>query len=223
MSTVVRSNVVLFHFLLMQLTLATKITLSRMVFALASIVCLFIAFPYNAFASLACFVIAVATDFIDGRVARARKEVTPIGILLDPLVDKLTVLAILIALVEIAVVPAWMVILILFRELVVTSFRDYAISKGIAIPSVMSGKVKSTLQYLGIALALLLLGLADLLGKTSLDVRVVTAVYELTFYTLLASIFLGYYGMFVIFRDNGRRVLAVDGPPKENATEQHLP
>ncbi len=197
------SLVLKFPFTSMKLTLATRITLSRLVFAIASIVLLYTFFPYHYFVSLACFVIAIVTDFADGRVARKRKEVSPLGIMLDPLVDKLTVLSLLIALVDQTVVVWWMVILILFRELTVTSFRDYAISKGVSIPSVLSGKLKSVLQYLAIILALLTLGLAEVIS----NIGTLFFIFNLTWYVLLASIIVGYYGMIEIFRKNWKKVL----------------
>jgi len=84
----------------------------------------------NDLLALAIFLAASATDLLDGYLARRWKQVTTIGTLLDPIADKLLISAALIALVQIRVVPAWMVVLIVGREFAVTGLRSIAATAG---------------------------------------------------------------------------------------------
>lgn len=89
---------------------------------------------------------AAATDVMDGYFARSRKEITTLGILLDPIADKLLISAAFISLVAMNLVPAWMVVIIIGREFVVTGLRDIATSEGLIIPASALGKTKMILQ-----------------------------------------------------------------------------
>lgn len=102
------------------------------------------------------FGLAVLTDYLDGFLARRRNQVTKLGILLDPVADKLLTAAAFIALVEMDAVPAWMVVIIVGRELAVTGLRSIAAGRGILIPASALGKGKMALQV--VAIFLLLLG-----------------------------------------------------------------
>jgi CDP-diacylglycerol---glycerol-3-phosphate 3-phosphatidyltransferase len=90
--------------------------------------------------------IAAATDVMDGYLARTRKEITTLGILLDPIADKLLISAAFVSLVAMNLVPAWMVVIIIGREFVVTGLRDIAASEGLVIPASALGKTKMILQ-----------------------------------------------------------------------------
>ena len=104
----------------------------------------------------AIFGVAVLTDWLDGYLARRRNEVTRLGILLDPLADKLLTSAAFLSLVELGAVPAWMVMIILGREFLVTAFRNVAAGRGLLIPASGLGKAKMVTQV--VAIFLLLLG-----------------------------------------------------------------
>ena len=97
---------------------------------------------------------AAATDLIDGYLARRWKQVTTVGTLLDPIADKLLISAALISLVEIRLVPAWMVILIIGREFAVTGLRSIAASSGYTIRASDLGKTKMVTQVAAIALVI---------------------------------------------------------------------
>lgn len=101
------------------------------------------------------FGLAVATDYFDGYLARRRNQVTRIGILLDPLADKLLTTAAYISLVELGSAPAWMVMIILGREFAVTGLRNIAAGRGILIAASPLGKGKMVLQVISIFLLLL--------------------------------------------------------------------
>jgi CDP-diacylglycerol--glycerol-3-phosphate 3-phosphatidyltransferase len=98
----------------------------------------------------AIFGLAAATDFIDGWLARKWRIVTVLGKFLDPLADKLVVMAALIMLIPLGRVPAWAVFLILAREMIVTGLRSIASSEGIVIDASNLGKYKTIYQMVAI-------------------------------------------------------------------------
>ncbi len=91
---------------------------------------------------------AAATDVMDGYLARKRREITTLGILLDPIADKLLISAAFISLVQMGLVPAWMVVLIIGREFIVVGLREIASIEGLVIPASALGKTKMVLQVL---------------------------------------------------------------------------
>jgi CDP-diacylglycerol--glycerol-3-phosphate 3-phosphatidyltransferase len=103
----------------------------------------------------AIFAIASITDWLDGFVARRRKQVTPFGQVIDPLADKLLTSAAFISLVQTGAAPAWMVAVIIGREFAVTALRSVFYSRGVSIPASRIGKLKMVVQVVAI-LALIL-------------------------------------------------------------------
>lgn len=91
---------------------------------------------------------AAATDVMDGYIARKRREITTLGILLDPIADKLLISAAFISLVEMGLVQAWMVVIIIGREFIVVGLREIASTEGLIIPASALGKTKMILQVL---------------------------------------------------------------------------
>lgn len=100
------------------------------------------------------FILISCTDWIDGYLARSRGEVTDFGKFMDPLADKILVAAALIALVELAVLPGWPVLIILAREFIVSGIRMVAASKGEVIAASWYGKAKTVFQMVAIVLFL---------------------------------------------------------------------
>jgi CDP-diacylglycerol--glycerol-3-phosphate 3-phosphatidyltransferase len=126
----------------------------------------------------AIFAVAALTDWLDGYLARRRHQVTTFGQLMDPLADKLLITAALVSLVQMELAPAWMVAIILGRELGVTVLRSVAYARGLTIAASPLGKVKMMSQV--IAILALILGRGYLqqffiLGQIALCVAVVTA------------------------------------------------
>jgi len=109
----------------------------------------------NEIVGAAIFAIASLTDWADGYVARRRKQITPLGQMIDPLADKLLTLAALISLVQLDLAPAWMVAVILGRDFAVTALRSLAYARGVAVPASQLGKIKMVAQVVAI-LALIL-------------------------------------------------------------------
>jgi CDP-diacylglycerol--glycerol-3-phosphate 3-phosphatidyltransferase len=120
------------------------------------------------------FGLAVLTDYFDGWFARRRNQVTKVGILLDPIADKLLTAAAFLSLVEMGSVPAWMVTIVLGREFAVTGLRNIAANRGVLIPASPLGKGKMVSQV--VAILLLLLGrrfpALEVLGRAALWVVV---------------------------------------------------
>ena len=109
----------------------------------------------NEIVGAAIFAIAALTDWADGYLARRRKQITPLGQFIDPLADKLLILAALISLVQMELAPAWMVLIIIGREFAVTTFRSIAYARGVVVPASPLGKIKMVAQVVAI-LALIL-------------------------------------------------------------------
>jgi len=101
------------------------------------------------------FGVGVLTDYLDGYFARRRNQVTRLGILLDPIADKLLTAAALLSLVELHAVPAWVVLIVLGRELAVTGLRNLGAARGLLIPASPLGKGKMVSQVVAIFLLLL--------------------------------------------------------------------
>ena len=126
----------------------------------------------------AIFAVASVTDWLDGYLARRRKQVTTLGQLMDPIADKLLVMAALVSLVQMGLAPAWMVAAIIGRELAVTGLRSIAYNRGVTIAASPLGKFKMASQV--VAILLLILGKDHLqqffvLGQIALWVVLVTA------------------------------------------------
>lgn len=102
--------------------------------------------------ALALFIIASLTDLLDGKIARKYNLVTNFGKFMDPLADKLLVCSALICLVELALIPAWIVIIIIAREFIISGFRLIASDNGVVIAASYFGKFKTTFQMVMICL-----------------------------------------------------------------------
>jgi CDP-diacylglycerol---glycerol-3-phosphate 3-phosphatidyltransferase len=110
--------------------------------------------PYNLTAAVV-FLAAVLTDWLDGRIARSTRQVTTLGKLLDPMADKLLISASLISLVQVGRVQAWMVVLIVGRDLAITGFRGIAASQNIIIQASDFGKATMIAEVIAVALLIL--------------------------------------------------------------------
>ena len=121
----------------------------------------------NEFLALAIFLAAAATDLLDGWLARRRNQVSTVGILLDPIADKLLISAALISLVQVRangapIVPAWMVILVVCREFAVSGLRSIAAAEGFTIKASELGKGKMMAQVVAISLLIVSIHWSDL-------------------------------------------------------------
>lgn len=137
------------------MNLPNALTLLRIFLVPVLVVVLLTRTEGGLFLGTAIFGVAVLTDYLDGYFARRRNQVTRLGILLDPIADKLLTAAAFISLVEMNAVPAWMVMIILGRELAVTGLRNIAALRGLVIPASALGKGKMASQVVAIFLLLL--------------------------------------------------------------------
>jgi nicotinamide-nucleotide amidase len=134
--------------------LPNALTLSRIVAIPIMMVLLLVGFPHHDQIAAAVFLIASATDTVDGNLARASGKVTETGKFLDPLADKLFVLSVLIALVQIGLLPSWVVVIIFSRELLITVLRSLRADRGVVAASAF-GKAKTVLQIIAVTLLIL--------------------------------------------------------------------
>lgn len=137
------------------LNLPNLLTLARIAAIPAIVILLLFDTPVAGFWAALVFSAAAITDWLDGWLARRWQVVTVLGKFLDPLADKLIVMAALIMLIPLGRVPAWAVFLILAREIVVTGLRSIASSEGIVIAASDLGKIKTIFQMVAIVALLL--------------------------------------------------------------------
>ena len=156
------------------MNLPNKLSLARVLCIPAIVTLLHFPSPACRIAAAALFIIGCITDFMDGRIARKRNLVTDFGKFIDPVADKLLVLTTLIMLIHLRMIPAWIVIIILCRELAVDGLRMVAVTKGQVIAAGPLGKWKTACQMVLISSMLLLnLGVFDAWPLTVLAVIVV--------------------------------------------------
>lgn len=130
------------------------------------------------------FLVASITDFLDGYFARKFKQITKLGMILDPIADKLLVITALIVLVDLVKIPAWIATVIILREFIITTLRFYALSRGIVIPAENTGKAKTVLQMIAI---LLLLAEEEIYGLDLYDVGLIL-IYMATFVAVYSAV-----------------------------------
>ena len=132
------------------LNLANKITLLRMLITPVVIVLLYFHGPVTCVLATIAFAFAAMTDWIDGYVARRENMVTSMGKFLDPLADKVLICSVLIMFCYLQWAPAWVVIVIVCRELIVTGLRAMAIDEGMVLAADKFGKAKTIVQIIAI-------------------------------------------------------------------------
>jgi len=126
----------------------------------------------------AIFGLACITDWLDGYLARRRKQITTLGQLMDPLADKLLIAAALLSLVQLDRAPAWMVLVIIGREFAVTALRGVSYARGVVIAASPLGKFKMVWQVIAILLLILAVDQSHpfhVLGRIALWVATITA------------------------------------------------
>lgn len=137
------------------MNLANKLTLARIFMIPAFLGLLYADMPQGNLYALGVFILASITDFLDGYVARNYNQITDFGKFMDPLADKMLVVAALCWFVEIHQMPAWALLVVLVREFAVSGLRMVAADKGNVIAAAWSGKVKTAVTMVCIMLMLL--------------------------------------------------------------------
>ena len=162
------------------MTTASKITLSRVLMIPVYLVTMYLSHGQSnvwMYISLAIFIIASLTDFVDGYIARHYNQVTDFGKFLDPLADKLLTIAAMCMFCEWGVFPAWALMIVLTREFAVTGLRLIAVQKGTVIAAGWSGKVKTASSMVGLCVMMALPGIA-ILSNIVMFVIVATTLYS---------------------------------------------
>lgn len=137
------------------MNLPNKLTLLRIILIPVFVIFLLVRIPYGDYIAALIFILAAVTDSLDGYLARKWEQVTKLGIILDPIADKLLVTAALISLVELGRVPGWIAIVILGREFAVSGLRSVKAEEGIVIPASNLGKIKTISQIIAVILIIL--------------------------------------------------------------------
>lgn len=136
------------------MNIANKFTVFRLLLIPVFVIA-FMTYGTSNILSALIFIVASLTDFIDGYLARSRNLITTFGKFLDPLADKMLATTALIMLIQLGKVPAWVVVIIVCREFIVTGFRIIAASNNITIAASIWGKYKTATQFIAIILLLL--------------------------------------------------------------------
>ena len=136
-------------------TPANLLGIARIAATPVVIVLMLIGSPGMGIGAFVLFALAAVTDFLDGWVARRRGEVSPLGVFMDLTADKVLVSGVLVAMVEVGLLPTWMVATILVRELVIAGVRQMAAAGNVVIAARALGKAKTLTTLVGMALLLL--------------------------------------------------------------------
>lgn len=166
--------------ILLGLNLPNLLSLFRILLVPILVVVLLTEIDGKEFWGLGFFLLAALTDFLDGFIARRRRQVTRLGTLLDPAADKILTSAAFISLVELGLADAWMVVVVISREFAVSTLRSLAAAQNQVLSAGFSGKLKTTLQIIAISLAIVSnqLGEFQRLAPISLWVAVLATIYS---------------------------------------------
>ena len=134
---------------------ANKITLFRVILIPIFLLVCYLDFPYHLPAALAIFVIASLSDFLDGYIARHYNQVTDFGKFMDPIADKVLVISAMVMFVSWGRMPAWILVVVIARELAVSALRMIAVDNGRVIAAGWSGKVKTASTMVCICIMLI--------------------------------------------------------------------
>lgn len=136
-------------------TLPNWLTIFRIFLVPFLVVVLLTKMPAREFIGLAIFLLAIITDGLDGYFARKYRQTSRLGALLDPIADKFLMTGAFVSLVELGVVPAWMVVIILGREFLLDGLRMTAMEQGLVIPASRLGKLKTFSQTVAVCACIL--------------------------------------------------------------------
>lgn len=161
------------------MNLPNKLTVIRIVLTPFYLAAMLVAFPYHYLVACAIFGVASITDFLDGKIARKHNLITDFGKLCDPLADKMLTTAAFLAFMQLGYCNIWIVMVILTREFLVTSFRLVAASQGVVIAAGIWGKLKTASQMIFSILIMFVLFAVDSLG------------FEFDYLSVVSNILLG--------------------------------
>ncbi|MFH1691276.1 MAG: CDP-diacylglycerol--glycerol-3-phosphate 3-phosphatidyltransferase [Candidatus Omnitrophota bacterium] len=170
------------------MNLSNKLTISRIGMAFLLMWFLFIPSLMAKMAALVLFLLACLTDFLDGWIARKRGEISDFGKIMDPVADKILVLGIFLSFVELQLIPAWMVIVVIIREVVITGMRFFAIRRGVVLAAESAGKHKTVFQMVTIFFILVFFIMCEFSG---FNANYRFAILSLMFITVILTLYSG--------------------------------
>ena len=160
----------------MQMNTANKLTMLRVLMIPAFLLVLYLNIPGANYWALAIFVVASATDWLDGYIARNYNQTTDFGKFMDPLADKCLVTAAMLWFVEIGQMPGWALLVVIIREFGVSGLRMVAADKGRVIAAGWSGKVKTASTM--VCIVLMFLPIPAIVNTICVAVIVLTTIYS---------------------------------------------
>ena len=137
------------------MNLPNKITMFRILLAFVFMVLLFLKSLASSVLALVVFIAAAFTDYLDGYLAKKYNMITSFGMIMDPVADKVLTLSAFLAFVEMKLVPAWIVVIIIMRELIITGIRLMALKRGEVLHAGLGGKHKTVSQMFSIFIILI--------------------------------------------------------------------
>ncbi len=143
------------------MNLPNRLTVSRLVLTMVFVAVVSTTFPFHHTLALGLFVLAAVTDYVDGEIARRYSLITDFGKLMDPLVDKIMTTAAFVCLVPLRAIPAWVAIVVITREFLITGLRLLAVSKGQVLAADPIGKHKTSWQIATVIFFLVLLSFLE--------------------------------------------------------------
>lgn len=155
------------------MTTASKITMLRIALIPVFFVVMLLDFSGHTWLALAIFILASVTDSIDGHIARKYNQVSDFGKFIDPLADKLLVIAAILIFVAHGQMASWAAMIIITREFAVTGLRLIAVENGLVIAAARSGKIKTIVSLVGLCLMMTPWHDVSILGSFDLDWLVV--------------------------------------------------
>jgi CDP-diacylglycerol--glycerol-3-phosphate 3-phosphatidyltransferase len=139
------------------MNISNQLTLCRIILSFICIGLILRDTFFSLLVSFIVFILASLTDFLDGFLARKKQIISDLGRLIDPIADKILIIGVFLAFLQLGVVNAWMVSVIMLREFIVTSLRLYSLNKGVVLEAKRWGKHKTFSQILGIILIFIIL------------------------------------------------------------------
>jgi len=178
------------------MNIANRLTLLRIVLTFIFMFFLFCHGLWAKVLSLLLFIFAALSDFFDGRIAQRKNMVTDFGRLMDPIADKILVLAAFAAFVQMQLIPAWMFVIIISREIIITSLRFFALNKGRVLSASKAGKHKTFSQMAVILFILLFIVLKEMMlafftWNPTWEKLFSRSIYILMFLTVVLTLYSG--------------------------------
>lgn len=166
------------------MNLPNKLTVFRVILIVPFVLFLLtgIGGVYSDWIALAIFIVASLTDLLDGKIARKYNLVTNFGKFMDPLADKLLVCSAMICLIEMDRIPAWIVIIIIAREFIISGFRLIASDNNIVIAASYWGKFKTTFQMIMVCLMIANIPVLNILTQITMWISLVLTIVSLVDY-----------------------------------------